>query len=145
MNPFAAIAGLFRFDPEAMLSDPTQLGIFLELAETIAELEPRAREAAIKLALTGQEIPGWVLVRREGNRFVEGAHVRELLLECPAKHLPAFLEVIAKILGNLSENRWQTLCDTVGRLDADKAVSQCGTTVFLRKAGNKNQPIERTE
>ena len=47
MNPFAAIGSLFRFDFEAILSDPTQLGIFLELAETIAELEPRAREVAI--------------------------------------------------------------------------------------------------
>ena len=71
MNPSAAIGSLFRFDFEAILSDPTQLGIFLELAETIAELEPRAREVAIKLALAGQEIPGWSLVRREGNRFVD--------------------------------------------------------------------------
>ena len=69
MNPSAAIGSLFRFDFEAILSDPIQLGIFLGLAETTAELEPRAREAALKLALAGQEIPEWSLVRREGNRF----------------------------------------------------------------------------
>ena len=138
MNPANIIAGLFRFDPEAMLFDPSQLGIFLELAETIAELEHRAREAAITFALAGQEIPGWSLVRREVNRFVESTHVRELLLECPAKQLPVLLEAVAKIVGNISESRWQTLCSTIGRLDADEAVFQCGTTAFLRRHGSNH-------
>jgi hypothetical protein len=133
MNPPAAIGNLFRFDFEVILSDSTQLGIFLELAETIAELEPQAREAAIKLALAGQEIPGWSLVRREGNRFVDSVYVEELLLECSAKQLPALLKVVAKIVGNVSEARWESLCNTVGRLDADEAVSHCGATAFLRK------------
>jgi hypothetical protein len=136
MNVFEAIAGLCRFDFESVLADPAQLGIFLDLALTVSELEPRARDAAERLALAGQEIPGWSLVRREGSRFVESAYVRELLLECPASHLPALLEAIGKTLGNLSEGRWHTLCEAAGRLDADKAVSQSGTTILLRKAGN---------
>jgi hypothetical protein len=138
MTPASFIAGLFRFDPKAMLSDPEQLGAFLELAETIAELEHRAREAAITLALAGKGIPGWSLVRREGNRFVDSVHVEELLLECPAKQLPALLKVVAKIVGNVSEARWKSLCNTVGRLDGDKAVFQCGTTAFLRKQGSNH-------
>jgi hypothetical protein len=82
------------------------------------------------------------LVRKEGNRFVDSAHVRELLLECPANQLPALLEAISKALGNISENRWQRLCEAAGRLDGERAVSQAGTTAFLRKkaAGNNNQP-----
>lgn len=138
MNPTSLIAGLFRFDFEAILSDPEQLGAFLDLAQMITELEPRARDAAEKLCLSGQEIPGWVLVRKEGNRFVDTAYVRELLQECPTRDLPALLEVIAKLLGNLGENRWQTLCEALGRLDGDKAVTQCGTKVFLRKQGTRD-------
>ena len=110
MDPAIAIAGLFRFDFEGILADPIRLGIFLELAQTIIELEPRAREAAITLALRGKEIPGWSLVRREGNRFVESAHVHELLLQCSTSRLPALLEIVAKTLGNVSE--------TVGRCSA---------------------------
>jgi hypothetical protein len=145
MNPASLIAGLFRFDFEAILSDPEQLGAFLDLALMIAEHQPRAQDAAERLGLSGKEIPGKVVVRREGNRFVESARVRELLLECPAYRLPALMEVIAKMLGNVSEGRWQTLCEAAGRPDADKGVSQCGTTVFLRKQGSNNQPIERED
>jgi hypothetical protein len=133
MNPASIIAGLFRLDQEAMLSDPSQLGIFLELAQTIIELEPRAREAAVTLALQGQEIPGRVLVRHEGNRFVESAHVRKLLLECPVERLSTLLETLAKVLGNISESRWKTLCDVVGRLDGEGVISQAGATAFLRR------------
>jgi hypothetical protein len=140
MNPADIIAGLFRFDPEAMLSDPEQLGAFLELAETIKELEPRAREAAITLGIQGTEIPGWSVVRREGNRFVDGMHVRELLQECSVKHLPALSEAVARILGNVSENRWQKLCEAAGRLDADQAVSQAGATAFLRRRSPEGKP-----
>ena len=148
MNAASAIAGLFHLDFESILADPARLGIFLQFAETIAELEPRAREAAIKLAFAAQEIPGWRVVRKEGNRFVETVHVRELLQGCPAEHLQALLEVIAKMLGNISETRWQTLCNAIERLDADKAISQCGTTAFLRKQGNQgtnNNKQERKE
>jgi hypothetical protein len=130
MNP-NAISSLFHFDFEAIIADPARLGAFLELAEMIAELEPRAREAAITFGLERKEIPGWQVVRKEGNRFVEAAHVRELLQECPAKHLPAVLEVIAKALGNVGEKRWLSLCEVVGRLDGERVVSHAGATAFL--------------
>jgi hypothetical protein len=130
MDPAIAIAILFRFDFEGILADPIRLGIFLEFAQTI--IEPRAQEAAITLALRGKEIP-WSLGRREGNRFVESDHVRELPLQCPTSRLPAPLEIVAKILGNVSENRWQMLGEATGRPDGEKEVSQCGTTVFLKQ------------
>ena len=137
MNPANIIAGLFRFDPEAMLSDPSQLGIFLELSETIIELEPRTREAAITLALRGKEIPGWSLVRREGNRFVESGHVHELLLQCSTSRLPALLEIVAKTLGNVSENRWQMLCAATGRPDGEIEVSQVRDNSFFEETGHQ--------
>jgi hypothetical protein len=144
MNPASLIAGLLRFDFEAILADPDRLGAFLDLCELIEELEPRAKEAAEKLGLSGVEVPGWEVVRREGNRFVENVHVRKLLSECSVHQLPALLEAVSKALGSLSESRWQTLCDAVGRLDADKAVSQCGAKVFLRKKGSRNGEIKQS-
>lgn len=84
------------------------------------------------MALQEKEILGWTLVRREGNHYVEATHVRQLLLECPAGQLPALFEAVAKALGSVSESKWRTLCQAIGRLDADGAISQCGTTVFLR-------------
>ena len=131
MDP--AIAILFRFDFEGILADPIRLGIFLELAQTIIELEPRAREAAITLALRGKEIPGWSLVRREGNQFVESAHVHQLLRQCPTSRLPALLEIVAKILGNAGENRWQMRCE--GRPDGEKEVSQVRDNGFFEETG----------
>ena len=146
MNPANLIAaGLFRFDFEAILAEPDRLGAFLDLCELIEELAPRAKDAAEKLGLTGVEVPGWEVVRREGHRFVENVHVRELLLECSVHQLPALLEAVSKVLGSISESRWQTLCDAVGRLDADKAVSQCGAKVFLRKKGSRNGEINNKE
>ena len=60
MDPAIAITGLFRFDLEDILADPVRLGIFLELAQTIIELEPRAREAAITLTLGARRFRGGV-------------------------------------------------------------------------------------
>jgi hypothetical protein len=137
MNPADIIVGLFRFDPEAMLSNPEQLGAFLELAETIKELEPRAREAAITLGLQGTEIPGWSVVRKEGNRFVDSVHVQELLSECPVNQLPALLTVVAKTLGNLGEKRWAMLCEAAGYKEGERALSQAGATAFLRRRSSE--------
>jgi hypothetical protein len=68
----------------------------------------------------------------EGSRYVESSHVRKLLLECPVAQLPALLDAVAMALGNVSENRWQSLCAAIGRLETNEPVYQSGTTVFLR-------------
>jgi hypothetical protein len=115
-----------------ILSSPSKLGELLSICAVLAAIEPKARELATAHALQEKEILGWTLVRREGNRYVEGPHVRELFLNCPANQLPALLEAIAKTLGSIGETKWRTLCQAVGRLDADDVISQCGTTVFLR-------------
>ena len=115
-----------------ILSSPAKLGELLSICAIMAAIEPKAREIATALALGDKEILGWTLVRREGSRYVESYHVRELLLECPAAQLPALLEAVAKALGNIGETKWNALCAAVGRLDTGQAVYQCGTTVFLR-------------
>ena len=115
-----------------ILSSPAKLGELLSICAALAAVEPTAREIATELALADKEIPGWTLVRREGSRYVDTSHVRNLLLDCPAAELPKLLEAVAKALGNVGETKWNALAAAVGRLDTDQAVYQCGTTVFLR-------------
>ena len=116
-----------------ILSSPAKLGELLSICAIMAAIEPKAREIATELALTDKrEIPGWTLVRREGSRYVDASHVRQLLLKRPAAQLLALLEVVAKALGNVGETKWNALAAAVGRLDTGQAVYQCGTTVFLR-------------
>jgi hypothetical protein len=115
-----------------IFSSPSKLGELLTICAQLAAVEPHVREIATELALQQKQILGWTLVRHEGNRYVEAAHVRELLLGCRASQLPALLEAIAKALGSVSEAKWRTPCEVSGRLDAEIAISQCGTTAFLR-------------
>ena len=117
MDPVIAIASLSRFDFEGILADPIRLGISRELAQTIIELEPRAREAAITLALRGKEIPG----------------------------LPVLPEIVAKILGNVSENRWQMLCEATGRPDGEKEVSQMRDDSFFEETGHQGSNSQQIE
>jgi hypothetical protein len=68
-----------------IFSSPAKLGELLSICAALFAIERRARELATAMALTDKtEIPGWTLVRREGGRYVDVSHVRELLLECPA-------------------------------------------------------------
>ena len=130
MDPAIAIAGLFRFDFEGILADPIQLGIFLELAQTIIELEPRAREAAITLALAGKEIPGWSLVRREGNRFVESTHVQSAPRMPTSDYRHSW-----RSRQNSWEHQRESVAEpygTTGR-PMPRGRLPCGTTVFLTK------------
>jgi hypothetical protein len=115
-----------------IFSSPSKLGELLSISAALTSIEPKARQIATALAMQKKEILGWALVRREGNRYVEAAHVRELLLECPAAQLPALLEAIVKALGSVSESKWRKLCQAIGKSDPEDAIYQCGTTVFLR-------------
>jgi hypothetical protein len=83
--------------------------------------------------------------RHSSFRLTSLLLVQELLSECSVHQLPALLEAVSKVLGSISESRWQTLCDAAGRLDAERAVSQCGAKVFLRKKGSRNGEINNQE
>ena len=129
MDP--AIASLFRLDFEGILADPIRLGIFLELAETIIRARASGTRSRHQARPGGKEIPGWSLVRREGNRFVESGHVQELLLECPTKS-------IAGASGDGCQNSRQrqrepladALCNTIGRPMARKPFLNAGQQLF---------------
>jgi hypothetical protein len=134
MSFTASIASLLRFDVEGALSDPIQVGALLDLGAILKDLEPRLQETAITMGLQGVEIPGWSVVRKGGSRYIEASYVRDLLLECHAQRLQGLLEAVSKALGNVSESRWQSLCEAAGKEGEGAAVSQAGAKAFLRRA-----------
>ena len=145
MSFTASIVSVLRFDVEGALSDPIQVGALLDLGAILKDLEPRLQETAITMGLQGISIPGWNVVRREGNRYVESVHVHDLLLGCPAQRLQGLLEAVSKALGNVSESRWQILCEAAGKEGEGAAVSQAGAKAFLRRAqeNQNHQPLEK--
>jgi hypothetical protein len=117
-----------------ILSSPAKLGSLLTICAQLAEFEPIVRERAATLALQKQqEIPGWVLVRRDGNSYIEAQHILELCLHCPVSNLQKFLTTLVMQAGNISERRYQELCESADLSPAADAVKQSGATVFLRR------------
>jgi hypothetical protein len=116
-----------------ILSSPAKLGNLLNICTKFAEIEPIIRERASALAMQKKEIPGWTLVHRDGNRYVEGQRLIELCLHCPLAKLQSLMAGLAMQLGNVSETNYQLLCESAGLQPANDAVKHSGATVFLRR------------
>src|SRR6516165_6608100 len=84
----AIFASCLKSDLNSLLKNPAQLGAFLAAYKIIKEIEPKVRTAAVNLALSGEEIPGFTLVRRETSGYVEAEALEELLAQCPISQLP---------------------------------------------------------
>jgi hypothetical protein len=108
------------------------LGAFLTLANLIKELEPQARTAAINLALSGVEIPGFTLVRHQTPGYVEIETLAELFSSCPLSRTPALLDAIAKLLGHISGTKYVPLCAAAGIKPVPDAIKRAGASPFLR-------------
>jgi hypothetical protein len=63
-----------------IMDSPAKLGSLLTICTEFAEIEPIVRERAATLALQKHEIPGWILVRRDGNCYVVTEHLLKLAL-----------------------------------------------------------------
>ena len=116
-----------------ILSSPAELGELLTICTQFAEIEPIVRERATTLAMQHKEIPGWTLVHRDGNRYVEAFRLIDLGLHCPLSNLQKLLTTFAGELGNVSEIKYQRLCESAGLAPEAEAVQQSGATVFLRR------------
>jgi hypothetical protein len=114
-------------------TSPVKLGVLLEICAELSALEPLVRERAISLAMRKIEIPGWTLVHREANAYVESAIVLQLVRACPSQQLPALAAALATQLGNIGETKYQALCQAAKISPQGNAVKRYGTTVFLRK------------
>jgi hypothetical protein len=117
-----------------ILNSPAKLGELLTICTELAEIEPVIRERASTLALQKKEIPGWTLVHRDGNRYVEAQRLIELCLRCPFSKLQELVTMLAMQVGNVSETKYQLLCESVGLQPTNDAVKQAGATVFLRRS-----------
>jgi hypothetical protein len=117
-----------------VLSNPAKLGTLLTVCAQLAQLEPVVRERATTLALQRSgEIPGWTLVRRDGSRYVEAQRIVELCLHCPLSNLQKLVTALAMQQGNVSERKYQELCESAGLATDSEAVRQTGAIVFLRR------------
>jgi hypothetical protein len=119
-----------------ILSSPAKLGSLLTICTKFAEIEPIVRERATTLALQKHDVPGWSLVRRDGNSYVEAHRVIELCLHCPVSNLPKLLTTLAMQAGHTSQRRYQELCESAGVAPEPDAIKQSSTTVFLRRIPN---------
>jgi hypothetical protein len=119
-----------------LLESPAKLGEFLSICVELAELEPVIREKATAAAMAKKELLGWTLVHREGNYYVGYEDVVKLALRCPLIHLQNFATALATYLGNISELKYRTLCETAGVEPNQEVIHQTGATVFLRRNPN---------
>jgi hypothetical protein len=127
-----------------ILSSPAKLGSLLTICMQLAEIEPVVRERATTLALQRKDIVGWTLVHREGNQYVEAQRIIELCLHCPLTKLQSLVTDLAMQFGNVSQTKYQLLCESAGLAPAPDAVKQTGATVFLRReAATTNHNTER--
>jgi hypothetical protein len=124
---------------EDILCSGAKLGELLAICAIFAELEPIVRERATTLAMQKKEIPGWTLVHRDGNRYVEAERLIELCSHCPLANLPALITELATQLDNVSETRYERLCESAGLSPQSDAVKQTGATVFLRRNQKPNK------
>jgi hypothetical protein len=85
-----------------IFSSPAKLGSLLTICREFAEIEPVVRERASTLAMQKHEIPGWTVVHRDGNRYVEKEGIIELILGCPLSRLQELLTTLVLQLGNVS-------------------------------------------
>jgi hypothetical protein len=116
-----------------ILESPAKLGSLLTICVQLAEIEPVVRERAATLALQKHDIPGFTLVHKDGNRYVEAQRVIELCLHCPVSNLQKLLTTLAMQAGSTSLHRYQELCESAGLASAADAVKQTGATVHLRR------------
>jgi hypothetical protein len=116
-----------------IFSSPAKLSSLLAITADLEPLGKIAEREAIALAFKRTEIPGWTLVRREGSRYVEAAVVSELLESLSVREFVRVLPTILEWSGNISQRRYQSLCELVSRQPESKAIHQNVATVFLRR------------
>jgi hypothetical protein len=112
---------------------PSKLGSLLTICAELVEIEPVVRERAATLALQKREIPGWILVHRDGYGYVDTQRIIDLCRQCPVACLEKLLTTLAMQLGNISAHKYQELCESAGLEGSPEAVRHSGATVFLRR------------
>jgi hypothetical protein len=64
---------------------------------------------------------------------VEAASVSQLLGNCPINQWSELLTKIARLIGNISGDRYRALCAAIGVAPDEAAIKQVGANPFLRQ------------
>ena len=122
------------FDFDAVVSEPERLGRFLTACAVLDDFRERAKKIATERIKTGGTVPGWRLVTRKGNEFVD--------CETVGHHIGAmgFGPVLAAY-GNLSVAKFRDLWSK--RMPADKpfpeeAIKHASATTYLKQTNTKH-------
>lgn len=122
------------FDFDAVVSEPERLGRFLTACAVLDDFRERAKKIATERLKTGGTVPGWRLVTRKGNEFVDcetvGHHIGTM----------GFGPVLAAY-GNLSVAKFRDLWSK--RMPADKpfpeeAIKHASATTYLKQTNTKH-------
>jgi hypothetical protein len=123
------------FDFDAVVADPEQLGHFLKACAVVDDFRERAKKVAIERLKTGGEVPGWRLVTRKGNEFVNcetvGHHIQEI----------GFGPVLSAY-GNMTANKFRRLWEE--RIGSSKpfpeeAVKHARPSTYLKQTNRKTK------
>ena len=122
------------FDFDAMVADPEKLGQFLTACAVLDDFRDRAKKIATERLRGGGEVPGWKLVTRKGNEFVDcetvGRHIQRL----------GFGPVLAAY-GNLSASKFRDLWTNRMPVESpfpEEAVKHTAATTYLKQSQTKN-------
>jgi hypothetical protein len=122
-------------------SSPAKLTILLDICRSLTEIGKEAETVGINQALQNKELPGYSLVRRERNGYVEALAIQSLLESLAIKD---FFKVLPEILAwsdNVSEKRYRELCELLGREPDKTAIKQSTNSVFLRRNPQPSNPL----
>ena len=123
------------FDFEAVVADPDQLGRFLKACAVVDDFRGRAKKVAIEQLKTGGEIPGWRIVTRKGNEFVNSETVGQHIEEIGSGPVLA-------AYGNMTANKFRRLWEE--HLDSSKpfpeeAVKHAAPSTYLKQTNPKTK------
>lgn len=116
-----------------IFTSPAKIGGLLRISADLEALQKEGERAGIALAFKRQQVPGWTLVRRDGSRYVQPEAIVELLESLSVREFMQVLPAILSWAGSVSERRYLSLCEIVGREPDPKVIQQNGATVFLRR------------
>lgn len=123
------------FDFEAVIADPDKLGQFLKACAVVDDFRERAKKVALERLKTGGEVPGWRLVTRKGNEFVNSETVEQHLRELGS-------EPVLSAYGNMTANKFRRLWEE--RIGSSKpfpeeAVKHAAPSTYLKQSNPKTK------
>jgi hypothetical protein len=114
-----------KFDFAGVLASPQRLGAFLTACRAVQPYQQQAADRAKEYLLAKSDVPGWSLVTRGPNKYVEPSSLGPLVDKIGAAR-------ILQEYGNLSAAKFEKLCAEAGLPADSAAIKSGGGTTYLR-------------